>query len=70
MAWGDARLELPVPTDDGKRRDAERRRIAEELAKVETKLANPTFRIRAPAAIVAKEEQKASELRAALARLG
>jgi len=70
LAWGDARLELPVPTDDGKRRDAERRRIAEELAKVEAKLANPAFQQRAPAEIVAKEEQKAAELRSALARLG
>ena len=70
LSWGDARLELPVPTDDGKRREAERRRLAEELAKVEAKLAHPAFRERAPAEIVAKEEQKASELRAALARLG
>jgi valyl-tRNA synthetase len=44
-------------------------RLEAELAKVEAKLANAAFRERAPADIVAKEEQKASELRAALARL-
>ena len=69
LAWGDARLELPA-SDDGRRREAERRRLAGELAKVEAKLANPAFRERAPAEIVAKEEQKAAELRAALGRLG
>jgi valyl-tRNA synthetase len=70
LTWGEARIELPVKGDDGKRREAERRRLSEELAKVEAKLANPAFRERAPAEIVAREEQKASEIRAALARLG
>jgi valyl-tRNA synthetase len=45
-------------------------RLEADLAKIEAKLANPAFRERAPAEIVAKEEQKAAELRAAIARLG
>jgi valyl-tRNA synthetase len=69
LAWGDASLELPVKSEDAPRREAERRRLAEELAKVEAKLGNPAFRDRAPAEIVAKEKQKAADLRAALARL-
>ena len=40
-----------------------------DLARVEAKLSNPVFRERAPAAIVAKEEQKAAELRSAVHRL-
>jgi valyl-tRNA synthetase len=39
------------------------------LAKAENKLANRNFRQRAPAAVVAKEEAKADELRARLAKL-
>ena len=69
LAWGEARLGLPARADDSHRR-AELRRLQEELARVETKLANPAFRGRAPAEIVAKEERKAGELRSALERLG
>jgi valyl-tRNA synthetase len=70
LAWGEARLELGAAKQDDSRRTAERRRLEADLAKVEAKLANPAFRERAPADIVAKEEQKAAELRAAIARLG
>jgi valyl-tRNA synthetase len=54
---------------DSQRAQGMKVRLESELTKVEAKLGNPAFRERAPAEIVAKEEQKASELRAALARL-
>ena len=54
----------------GVQRDAELRKLTDELAKVEAKLANQEFRSRAPAAVVEKEEQKAEDLRAQLRRLG
>jgi valyl-tRNA synthetase len=69
LAWGDARLELAVSGARAPQRVAERGRLEAELARVEQKLANPAFRERAPAAVVAKEDQKAAELRAAIARL-
>jgi valyl-tRNA synthetase len=69
LTTSDARLELAANVGDQLRRQAERGRLEGELAKVEAKLANPAFRERAPAEIVAKEEAKAGELRAAIARL-
>ena len=69
LTTSDARLELAMNAGDQARRQAERGRLEGELAKVEAKLANTAFRERAPAEIVAKEEAKAAELRAALARL-
>ena len=69
LAWGDARLEVAAAAGDGARRAAERKRLGDELARVEAKLANAAFRERAPASIVAKEEQKAVELRSAVRRL-
>jgi len=70
LVTGDARLELPVSDESERRRQAELGRVRAELEKIEAKLANPTFRERAPAEIVAKEEARAAELRAALERLG
>jgi valyl-tRNA synthetase len=69
LAWGDARFEPAVSSVRAPQRAAERARLEAELARVEQKLANPAFRERAPADVVAKEEQKAAELRAAIARL-
>ena len=69
LSWGDARLEVTAAAGDGARRTAERKRLEGELARVEEKLGNPAFRERAPAEIVAKEEQKAAELRSAVHRL-
>ena len=56
--------------------DAERARLtkevarkADELARLEGKLGNADFVAKAPAAVVAKERQKAEEAQAALATL-
>ncbi len=69
LSWGDARLDVAASAGDAARRAAERKRLEGDLARVEAKLANPVFRERAPAEIVAKEEQKAAELRSAVHRL-
>jgi valyl-tRNA synthetase len=53
----------------GRRRDAELRRLRQELERVESKLSNEQFRSRAPVEVVAKEESKAAELKAAIERL-
>jgi valyl-tRNA synthetase len=69
LTSSDARLELATTAGDQSRRSGERKRLEAELARVEAKLANAAFRERAPAEIVAKEQAKATELRAALIRL-
>nr|WP_277997092.1 valine--tRNA ligase [Moorella sp. Hama-1] len=51
------------------RLEKELQHVRADLEKVETKLARADFRIKAPAAIVAKEEAKAAELKATLAAL-
>ena len=51
------------------RNRADLARLGAELARGEAKLANPSFRERAPAEIVTREEHKVEELRAAMARL-
>ncbi len=48
----------------------ELKRLKEEVAKTEAKLANPDFRANAPHEIVKKLEDRAAELRAAIDRLG
>ena len=47
----------------------ELKRLKEEVAKTEAKLANPDFRANAPPEIVQKLEDRAAELRAAIDRL-
>ena len=69
LTSADARLELPAATADPGRRQAELKRLRAELVAVDAKLANPSFRDRAPGEIVAKEEARATDLRAAIARL-
>jgi valyl-tRNA synthetase len=56
--------------------EAERKRLATELNKLredharsKAKLANPNYLERAPAEVVAKEQQRCQELEAAIARL-
>ncbi|HEX6489194.1 MAG TPA: valine--tRNA ligase [Candidatus Dormibacteraeota bacterium] len=49
--------------------EAECRRLRAELGSVQDRLANPDFRSRAPAEVVAKQEARAAELQAAIARL-
>jgi valyl-tRNA synthetase len=51
------------------RRDKEQRRLEEDLAKTRARLANPDFRERAPAHVVANLEERAAGLREALDRL-
>jgi valyl-tRNA synthetase len=65
-----------VPMSDLIDRDAERQRLereierlAGEIARAESKLGNPSFRERAPAAVVAKEQARKDEARAATATL-
>ena len=70
LSAADARLELPVSEEAERRRQAETKRLRADLEKIETKLANRAFRERAPAEIVAKEQARAEEIRAALDRLG
>jgi hypothetical protein len=54
---------------DGGRQGAELSRLRKDLEKVEAKLANQEFKRKAPAPVVEREEQKAADLRAAIARL-
>ena len=86
LEWreGDAQAVVPVPgaaiellaTDEvdfaavAARRDAERERLAGEVARVEGKLANERFVSRAPEAVVAAEREKLERLRAELGALG
>ena len=69
LTAADARLDLPVSEEAERRRDSEVKRMRAELEKVEAKLSNGVFRERAPAEIVAREESRAADLRAALGRL-
>jgi valyl-tRNA synthetase len=64
------RVEFPVASGGDGRREGELKRLRAELDRVEAKLANPQFRAKAPADVVAKEEARAAELRDALGRLG
>src|SRR5439155_3616400 len=64
-----ARAEFPrAQAADGGRRGAELARLRKDLDKVESKLANQEFKRKAPAEVVAREEQKAAELKAAIER--
>jgi valyl-tRNA synthetase len=53
----------------GARREAERKRLQEELAKTDVKLGNADFLTKAPPEIVKKLEDRAAQLRADLDRL-
>ncbi|GAC1658970.1 MAG: valine--tRNA ligase [Candidatus Dormibacteraceae bacterium] len=64
-----ATIHLPRAAQSDGHRQAELKRLRGDLDKAEAKLSNPSFRERAPAPVVAKEEAKAADLRAALARL-
>jgi valyl-tRNA synthetase len=62
------RVMFPAGAGDGKRQK-ELRRLEDDLAKTEAKLANPDFQAKAPEEIVKKLEDRAAELRAAIERL-
>jgi valyl-tRNA synthetase len=63
------KVEFPRAQTDGARQDAELARLRREVERVQAKLANAEFRTKAPAEVVAKEEQKLTELRASIERL-
>jgi hypothetical protein len=63
------RVSFPSGGEGDSRRKAELKRLTEDLAKTEAKLANPDFRAKAPPEIVRKLEERAAELRAAIDRL-
>ena len=63
------RVTFPSGGEGDARRKAELKRLKEELAKTDAKLANPEFRAKAPPEIVRKLEERAAELRAAIDRL-
>jgi valyl-tRNA synthetase len=62
------RVSFPAGAGDS-RRQAELKRLREDLAKAEDKLANPDFRAKAPAEIVHKLEDRAADLGSAIDRL-
>jgi valyl-tRNA synthetase len=62
------RVSFPAGAVDT-RRQGELKRLREELAKAETKLANDEFKNKAPQEVVTKLEERAAELRAAIERL-
>jgi valyl-tRNA synthetase len=51
------------------RRESELKRLREDLAKTEAKLANPDLQSKAPAEVVTKLEDRAADIRAAIERL-
>jgi valyl-tRNA synthetase len=61
-------VSFPAGAGDS-RRQAELKRLREDLAKTEAKLANPDFRAKAPPDIVRKLEDRAADLGSAIDRL-
>ena len=68
LAIAPGRVSFPSGTGDA-RREKERQRLEEDLTKVETKLANPEFREKAPPEVVTNLEERAAATREALDRL-
>jgi len=68
LAAAPGRVSFPAGAGDA-RRDKERKKLEEDLAKVEAKLDNPEFREKAPGEVVAGLEERATGLREALERL-
>jgi valyl-tRNA synthetase len=62
------KVSFPAGAGDS-RRQAELKRLREDLANTEDKLANPDFRAKAPPEIVRKLEDRAADLRSAIDRL-
>jgi valyl-tRNA synthetase len=69
LAATPGRVSFPSGGGGDGRRQAELKRLTEDLTKTEAKLANPDFRAKAPPEIVRKLEERAAELRAAIDRL-
>ena len=68
LAAAAGRVAFPAGAGDA-RRDKERKKLEDDLAKVEAKLDNPEFRDRAPAEVVAGLEDRATSIRESLDRL-
>ena len=68
LAAAPGRVSFPAGSGDA-RREKERKRLVDDLAKMEAKLANEQFRAKAPADVVAELEQRATAAREALDRL-
>jgi len=68
LATAAGRVAFPSGTGDT-RREKERKRLEDDLAKIEVKLANPEFQDKAPADVVRTLEERAVATREALARL-
>ena len=68
LAFAPGKVAFPAGTGDA-RREKERKRLAEDLAKIEAKLANPDFQEKAPPEVVANLNARAEATREALDRL-
>ena len=68
LAAAPGRVSFPAGSGDA-RREKERKRLVDDLAKMEAKLANEQFRAKAPADVVAELEERAAAAREALDRL-
>ena len=68
LAAAAGRVAFPAGAGDA-RRDKERKKLEDDLAKVEAKLDNPDFRDKAPAEVVAGLEDRATAIRESLDRL-
>jgi valyl-tRNA synthetase len=68
LAAAPGRVRFPSGASD-ERRQAELKRIRDDVEKTDAKLANPEFRAKAPPEIVKKLEDRAAQLRADLDRL-
>jgi valyl-tRNA synthetase len=69
LAVAPGRVSFPAAKGDGRQAN-EKKRLEEDLARVEAKLANPEFREKAPPEVVANLEARAEAARMALERLG
>jgi valyl-tRNA synthetase len=71
LAGVPARVEFPsaAGAGNGTVHKKELERLRSELGRAESRLANPDFRAKAPAAVVEKERARVAELRAAIDRL-
>jgi valyl-tRNA synthetase len=68
LAAASGRVKFPSGTGDA-RQSKERKKLEDDLARIEAKLANPQFREKAPREVVADLEERADSIRLALERL-
>ena len=68
LAVAPGRVEFPAGSGDS-RREKERKRLQDDLAKVEARLANEDFQAKAPREVVDTLQQRADAIQEALDRL-